>query len=73
MAPSGYIDESTRERLEKLGQQARDALWVRDVAITEAVEAGVSLRAVGSAVGVSHATVRDIARRTRAALDDNDD
>lgn len=73
MTPSGYIDEPTRERLEKLGQRARDAIRERDVAITEAVDAGISLRAVGAAVGISHATVRDIARRTRSALDGDDD
>lgn len=69
MAPAGYIDEPTRKRLQEAGEAAREAVHARDLAIMEAVEAGISLRTVGEAVGLAHVSVRNIAMRTRDVLD----
>jgi len=49
--------------VERKSAAARDALAVRDEAIRSAVAAGLSLRVVAEAAGLSHAGVAKIAAR----------
>lgn len=69
MSPAGYIDQPTRERLEEAVALAEQAVHERDVAIMEAVEAGISLRTVEGVTGINRQSVSDIAKRTRAELE----
>lgn len=67
--PGGYIESDRKKLLARLAKKVDQAKHERDMAIMEAVEAGISLQAIATCVELSHSTVRDLARRKRQELD----
>lgn len=70
--PAGYIDKATEQRLQEAVSHAEQAAWERDVAIMEAIEAGISLRTLERVTGINRTTLSEIAKRTRANIDGRD-
>ena len=66
--PPGYIETERRKLLERLARKHADARHERDVAIMEAVEAGISGLTISKIIGINASTVLDIARRKREEL-----
>lgn len=67
--PAGYIESDRRKLLQQLVKKDQAARHELDVAIMEAVEAGISRSVIGKIVGMSHSSVGDRARRKRQELD----
>jgi hypothetical protein len=67
VSPAGYIDEPTRQNLERLAKRHRDAEEELHAALQAAVESGISLRSLSKATGIPHTTIGHIARRRRDA------
>lgn len=58
-------DEDLARRLRAAANKASEWTTERDRLITEAVAAGNSLRTIGAVAGMSHQSVKNIARRAR--------
>jgi len=61
--PRGLLDPIERDRLADLAEATRASIAGRDEAIREAVAAGISLRRVGKAAGLSHQAINNICKR----------
>lgn len=67
---SARLSPEGRRRLERLARKASEAEAERNRAIVEEHAAGVSLRAIAEAVGLSHMGVSKIVRRSEESGED---
>lgn len=62
MVPPKPVPPALAKKLAEAQQAYRDARTTRDQLIVEALKDGAGLRAVGEAIGLSHAQVADLAK-----------
>lgn len=69
--PAGYIDRETADALRRRADAYDKADVALRLAIMEAVEKGISLRAIARSARMNYSTVRRTAKVARAELDEH--